>query len=149
MAFTCCCLLSWLPMWLQSEVVDPCFVYCHIFTKKFFYCIKNVANNALNRWRVDFDLLWANATPTLNIAFSLTNVHAKCLLISSTPLLFHPTSIYNRSKRVCGVFLVFFKTTAKFGWPECSALYVCVCVQPRWKSAYHLLTIVSNGAESE
>ena len=32
MAFTC--LLSWLPIWLRSEVVDPCFIHFHIFTQK-------------------------------------------------------------------------------------------------------------------
>ena len=29
-AFTCCCPFSWLPIWLQSEVVDPCFIHCHM-----------------------------------------------------------------------------------------------------------------------
>ena len=34
-----------------------------------------------------------------------------------------------------------------FGWPECSALFVSVW--PYLKSSYHLLTIISNGAESK
>ena len=34
MAFTCCCPLSWLPIWPWSEVVDPCFIHCHIFMQK-------------------------------------------------------------------------------------------------------------------
>ena len=44
-------------------------------------------------------------------------------------------------------FLMFSGTTAEFEWPECSASFVSVrlCL----KSAYHLLTIVSDGAESE
>ena len=33
-AFTCCCLLSWLLIWLYSEVVDPCFICCHISMQK-------------------------------------------------------------------------------------------------------------------
>ena len=37
MAFTCCCPLSWLPIWLRSEVVDPCFLYCHIFMQKLLF----------------------------------------------------------------------------------------------------------------
>ena len=37
MAFTCCCPLSWLPIWLRSKVVDPCFIYCHIFMQKLFF----------------------------------------------------------------------------------------------------------------
>ena len=44
-------------------------------------------------------------------SFSLINVHAKwwihCLLISSTPLLFHATSIYYQPKQVCGIFWCF------------------------------------------
>ena len=46
-----------------------------------------------------------NAAHILNTAFSVTNIHAKwwihCLLIS------YATSIYNRPKQVCGVFLCF------------------------------------------
>ena len=51
-----------------------------------------------------FDWLWANTAPTLNTAFSLTNVLAKWLIhwlqISSTPLLSYATSIYVRPTRV-------------------------------------------------
>ena len=136
--FTCCCPLSWLPIWRWSRVVDPCFIHCYIET---------VANNALNHRHVVFDQLWVNAAPTLNTAFSLTNVHAKwwihCLLISSTHLLSHTTSIYNRPKWVCGVF-----------WDNCRIrvtwVFSVICVCPsRLKSAYHLLIIVSDRAESE
>ena len=80
----------------------------HIYAKISFSGIETVANNALNCWHiVVFDQLLANAAPT----FSLINVHAKwwiyCLLISSTSPLSHTTSIYERPKRVCGVFGVF------------------------------------------
>ena len=80
--------------------------------KNSFCCVKTVASNALNRWRiVVFDRLWANAAPTLNTAFSMTNVYSKwqihCLLISSIPLLTHATSIYDRPKLVDGVFRCF------------------------------------------
>ena len=37
MAFTCCCPLSWLPIWLWSELVDPYFIHCHIFMQKLFF----------------------------------------------------------------------------------------------------------------
>ena len=77
-----------------------------------------------------------------------------CLLISSTPLLSHATSIYDWPKLVCGVFFFFFffffvfsETTAEFGWPHCSALFVSVWLC--WQSAVNLLTVVSNGAETE
>ena len=36
MAFTCCYPLSWLPIWLQSKVVDPCFIHSHIFLQNSF-----------------------------------------------------------------------------------------------------------------
>ena len=42
-------------------------------------------------------------------------------------------------------FLVFSRITAEFGWPECSTSFVSVRLH--LKSAYNLLTIVSNGTE--
>ena len=75
----------------------------NIYAKTPFCCVENVPI-VLNRQQVVFDWLWVNAAPTLNTAFSLTNVHVKwwihCLLISSTPLLSHTTSIYLRPKWV-------------------------------------------------
>ena len=84
----------------------------HLFTQKLFYCIETVANNALNLQHVVvLNRLWANAEPTLNIGISLTNVNAKwwihCLLISSTPMLSHATSIYDRPIRVYRVLWCF------------------------------------------
>ena len=75
----------------------------HIYEKTLFCWVETVANNALNhRCIAVFNRLWANMGPTLNTTFSLTNVHAKwwihCLLISSTPLLSHATSIYDQPK---------------------------------------------------
>ena len=105
-AFTRCFLLNWQPIWLRREVVDLCFIYCHIFMQKAsFCCVETVTNNVLNHRHVFFLFclffffllflffyrLWANAASTVNTVFSLTNVPAKwwiyCLLISSTPLL--------------------------------------------------------------
>ena len=135
--------------WFDSEVKYGSMFHplSHIYAKTPFCCVKTVANNTLScQCVVVFDRLWANVTPTLNTAFSLINVHAKgwihCLLISSTPLLSHATSIYDWLKRVCGVFLVFSWITAEFGWPEHSASFVSV--QPSLKSVYHLLIVVSN-----
>ena len=73
MAFTCCCPLNLLPIWFQSEVVDPYFPpWSHIYALTPFCSIETVANNALNcRCVVVFDWLWANTVPTLNTAFSL------------------------------------------------------------------------------
>ena len=134
--------------WSDGSMFYP---LTHIYAKTPFCCIETVANNALNCRHIVFDRLSANTPSTLNTAFSLTNVHAKwrihSFLISSTPLLSHPISIYDRPKQVCGVFLVFSWTTVEFGGPECSASFGSV--QLRLKSAYHLLTIVSDGADSD
>ena len=96
---TCCCPLSWQPIWFHIETVT---------------------SNALNRRRiVVFDRLWENAAPTLNTAFSLTNFHAKCwiycLLIYSTSLLSPATSIYDWPKRVWGgFFFCVFRDNCRF-----------------------------------
>ena len=137
------------PEWSGGSMFHP---LSHIYAKTPFCCIKTVANNALNCWCiVVFDWLWVNVAPTLNIAFSLTSFHAKWwihrLLISSTPLLFHATSIYNWPKWAYGVFLVFSWTTAEFGRPERSASFMSVRLH--LKSACNVLTIVSNWAESK
>ena len=108
-ALTCCYPISWLSIWLRGEVMDPRFIHCHIFKQKLlFVSLKQLQTNALNRWHVVFDQQWANVASTFNTPFSLTNLPAKwwiyCLLISSTPLLSHATSIYDQPKRVCGDF---------------------------------------------
>ena len=95
--------------WSGGSMFHP---LSHTYVKIPFRCVKTVANNALNRWCiVIFDRLWANAAPTLNRAFSLTNIQAKwwihCLLTSTTALLSHVTSIYDRPKQVCGIFWCF------------------------------------------
>ena len=123
--------------WSGGSMFHP---LSYIYTNTTFYHVETVANNSLNRrCVVIFDWLWANATPTLNTAFSLTNVHAKwwihCFLISSTLLLSYATSIYDWPKRGWWSFWVFSRSTAKFGWPECSASFVSV--QPHLKPPLH------------
>ena len=136
--------------WSGGSMFHP---LSHIYTKTlFFCCVEIVANNALNcRCIVVFDWLWANAAPTLNTAFSLTNIHAKWWIHL-------PSDIFNFFAFSCNFnlrsvktslwsFLMFSTTTAKFGWPRYSASFMSV--RPLLKSAYHLLTIVSDGAESK
>ena len=55
-AFTYCYPLSWLPIWLRSEVVDPCFIYCHIFTQKLLFVALKQLQTSL--WVVDALLLF-------------------------------------------------------------------------------------------
>ena len=54
-AFTCCCPLSWLPICLWSEVVDPCFIHCHIITQKLFFVVLKHLQTML--WIVDMFLM--------------------------------------------------------------------------------------------
>ena len=95
-----------------------------------FCCIETVANNALNRQCVVFDRLWVKTAPTLYTAFSFTNVHAKwwinCLLILSTPLASHTTSIYDLLKQVCGVFFGVFWDNCWI-WVTWAFSIICVC----------------------
>ena len=37
MVFIHCCRLSWLPIWLWSVMMDPCFIHCHIPHVKIFF----------------------------------------------------------------------------------------------------------------
>ena len=112
------------PGWNGGSMFHP---LSYIYAKTSFCCIETVAN-----------------------AFSLTNVHAKCwihcLLISSTPLLSHATSIYDQPKRVCGAFWCFLGQLLNL---DDLSIQYHLCVQPHLKSAYHLLTAVSDRAESE
>ena len=91
------------------------------------------------------DRLWVNAAPNLNTAFSLTNAHAKwwihCLLISSIPLLSYATSIYDRPKRVCGVFWCFLGNCRI--WATC-AFGVIVSCATAFKVSIPSLTVVSD-----
>ena len=101
--------------WRGGSMFHP---LSHIYAKTPFCCVETVAINALNQWHI-FDWLWANVAPTLNTTFSLTNVHAKWwihyLLISSTLLLSHKTSVYDWPKRVCGVFWCFLRQLPNLG----------------------------------
>ena len=74
--------------WSGRSIFHP---LSYIYAKTPFCCVETVANNTLNRRRVVvFHLLWANAAPTFNTAFALTNVHAEWwLLIYSLPLPSH------------------------------------------------------------
>ena len=90
-------------------VEDLSFIHSHIFTQKLFFVeLKQLQKSSthccfwstVNKRGIRFDH-----------SFLLKDLHAKwwihCLLMPSTLLLSHDTSIYNRLKRVYGVFCVF------------------------------------------
>ena len=54
-ALTVCTLLSWLPLRLRSEMMDPCFVHCHIPTQEILFIASKQWQTAL--WIVDSLLL--------------------------------------------------------------------------------------------
>ena len=46
MDFTLCCPFSWLPIWLWSVVMDPCFIHCHIPHAKILFHDTRIENLA-------------------------------------------------------------------------------------------------------
>ena len=61
-AFTCCCILSWLLIWLWSEVVDPCFIHNRLFTPKLLFVALKQLQTML--WIVDVMLFLINCEQT-------------------------------------------------------------------------------------
>ena len=51
LAFICSCPLSWLTISLLSQVVDPCFIHCHIFMQKLLFVALKQLQSTL--WIVD------------------------------------------------------------------------------------------------
>ena len=105
------------PKWSGGSMFHP---LSYSYAKTPFCSIETYVNNSLNRrCIVILSQLLTNTAPTLNTAVLLTNVHAKwwiyCLLISSTPLLSHITSIYDWLKWVQGVFWCFPGQLANLG----------------------------------
>ena len=149
MAFICCCALSWLLIWLQSEVMDPCFIHCHIFMQTFFFvALKQCSELSMHC------CFWLTVSK-YSTHFEHSFLIDKCSCKMVNTLL---SDIFNSSAISCNFnlwlakvslwsFLVFSGITAEFGWPEHSVSFVFVWL--RLKSAYHLLTIVSDRAELE
>ena len=87
--------------WFDSEVkwwVHVSFIVAYLCINSFSLCWNSCKQLSESLLYYCFWSMWANKAPTLNIAFSLTNDHEEwwihCLLISSTPLLSHSTSVY-------------------------------------------------------
>ena len=125
-AFTYCCPLNWLPIWLRSEVVEPCFIPCEqtqhpLWTQLF---IDKCSCNMLKTLPSDI-FNSSDISRYFNLRLAKSGEWSFFFFF----------------------FLVFSGTTVEFRWPERSALFVSI--RPRLESAYHLLTIVSNGVESE
>ena len=149
MAFTCCCSLSWLLIWLRSEVVDPCFIHCQ--KDSFLLHWNSCKHSSESSMHCYFWLTVSKRCTQFQHSFLIDKY--SCKMVNTLPSdIFNYSAILHNfnlwmTKMSFWSFLVFYRITAEFGWPQCSASFVSV--RPRLKSAYHLITIVSNGAESK
>ena len=142
MAFTCCYPLSWLSVWLRSEVVDPCFIHYHISMQKLLCVALKQLQTML--WFVDALLFLINCELSQLSHWQIFRQNSEYTAFWYLQLLCYLTQLqFTVGQNEFVEFLVF----SEFGRSERSALFASV--RPRLKSAYHLLTIVSNTAESE
>ena len=138
-AFTCCCPLSWLPIWLRSEVVDPCFIHCRIFPQKLFFLALKQLQTTL--WIVDTLLFLIDLEQTqrpLWIQLSywqmfMQNGEYTALWYLQLLCYLKQLQFTIIQKEFVEFFLVFSGTTAKFGRHERSDSFVSV--RPHLKSA--------------
>ena len=148
-AFTNSCPLSWMPIWLWSEVVDPFFIHCHLLTQKLL--LKQLQTTL---WIVDallFLIDWEQTWHPFWIQLSHWQIfmqNGEYTAFWYLQFLWYLTQLqftigHNEFVEFFGVCW----NSAEFGRPKCSASFVSV--RPHLKSAYHNLTVVSDGAECE
>ena len=134
------------PEWSGGSMFQP---LSHIYAKTPFCCIETVAYNTLNSWHSCCFWLTRSKRGT---HFEHSFLIDKCSYKMVNTL---PSDIFNFFAVSCNLnlwlaktslwsFLVFSGTTGEFGHSECSVSFVSTIA-----SAYHLLTVVSNRAESE
>ena len=138
--FTCCCPLSWLPIRLQSEVVDPCFIYCHILKQKISFMLywNSCKQHSESLMHYCF---WSTVSKYgTHFEHSFLSDKCSCKMVNTLP-----SDIFNISHNsnlqstkmslwsfvcVCVCVCVCFSgTNAEFRRPECSAS--SVSVRPR------------------
>ena len=144
MTFTCCCPLSWLPIWLQSEVVDSCFIHCYIFMQKLLLLHWNSCKQCSeSSMHSSFWLTVSKYSTHFEHSFLIDKCSCKMVNTLCSDIFNSSATSRNLNLRSAKTslwsFLVFSWTTAEFGQPECSASFVSV--QLHLKSAYHLLTM--------
>ena len=149
-AFTYCCSLSWLLIWLQSEVGDPCFIHYHIFIQKLLLMHWNSCKRCSESlMHCCFQSTVSKHSTHFEHSFLIDK--SSCKMVNTLH-----SDTFNSSAISCNFnlwwakmnlwsFLVFSGTAAKFGQAKSSASFLSVW--PHLKSAYHLLTVVSNGTE--
>ena len=124
------------PDWSGRSMFHPS---SHIYTKTAFCCVETVAKNALNRRRVVvFDRQLSHSA----------NAHAKYTAIWYLRLLRYLTQLqFTIGQNDFVEFFGVFPDNCRIWRSESSASFVSI--RPRLKSAYHLLTFVSDGTESK
>ena len=144
--------LSWLPIWLRSKVMDPCFLHCHIFTQNSFLLHWNSCKQrSESSMRCCFWSTVSKSGTHFEHSFLINKCSSK--MVNTLPSDVFNTSAISRNFNLRSVkmslwsFFMFSGTTSVFGRPERSASFVSV--RPCLKSAYHHLTVVSDGAVSE
>ena len=123
-AFICCCLL-------QSEVVNPCFIHCHIFMQKLLFVALKQLQTLL--WIINallFLIEWGQMQHPLWTQLSywqkfMQNGEYAAFWYLQLPLS-HTTSIYDWPKWVCGVFWCFL---GQLSIQHHLCLYYCVYSQ--------------------
>ena len=106
--------LSWLLIWLRSEVVDLCFIYCHILTQTILLLRLNSCKQlSKSLRRCCFWSAMSKRGTFFELGFLIDR--CSCKIVNTmpfnifTPLLSHTTSIYDRP---WWSFLFFSSTTA-------------------------------------
>ena len=123
-----------------------CFIHCYIFTQKFLFVV-------LKQLQTMFWILDALFWTMIHFEHSFLIDKCSCKLVNRQPSdIFNSSAISHNfnlqsAKMSLWSFLVFSGTTSEFGWPECSASFVSL--RPCLNLACHLLTVVSNEAESK
>ena len=150
-AFTNCCSFSWLPILLRSDVEDPFFIHRHIFTQKYFFdALKQLQRT---HWIVDALLFLIDYVQTQQQLWTQLShwqifiQNGECTACWYLKLLWYLTQLqFTISQKEFVEFFSVFRDNYQIGEPERPASFMSV--RPRLKSAYHLLTIVFDGAES-
>ena len=148
-AFTCCCPLSWLPIWPRSEVVGPCFIHCHIFTQKLLIVTLKLLQRTL--WIVDALLLLTMSKRGTLFKQSFLIDKCSCKIVNT---LLSDTFNSSAISRNCNLRSAKTSLWSFFGvfqdncrnWATWESRNICVCTTA---FKFTIIPLVSDGAESE
>ena len=135
--------------WSGGSMFHP---LSHIYVKTIFCCIETVSNNALNCWHVIvFDWLWTNMNPlwTQLSHWQIIMQNSEYTAFWYFQLICYLMQLqYMIDQNKFVEFFSVFQNNNCWIWVT-RASTSFASVWPRLKSAYHLLTIASDRAESK